>query len=89
MLMSEGTGREWETLLKNRHPGTREKMLWFEYGHLTDPRLRTISMKFTTLAVELIETLHDGPQLTIALDKLREAKDRAVSQAITDGRLDE
>jgi hypothetical protein len=86
--MSEGAGAEWETFLAKRHPATREKMLWFEYGHLKEGLPRSTSMKFATLAVDLVRTLSDGPQLTIALDKLREAKDRAVSQAITDSNDD-
>lgn len=73
-----------DDLLKGRHQATKEKMLWFEYDHLPEGLPRNVSSKFMALAVDLLTKLNDGPQLTIALDKLREAKDRAVSQAIVD-----
>jgi hypothetical protein len=72
--------------LKGRHPATAEKMLWFEYEHLPLGGPQEISSLFSKLAWRLVDELCDGPQFTIALDKLREAKDRAVSQAIVDGR---
>jgi hypothetical protein len=86
--MSEGAGAEWEQLLDKRHPATREKMRRFEYGHLREGLPRNTSMLFATLAVDLVKSLNDGSELTIALDRLREAKDRAVSQAITDSNDD-
>ena len=75
--------------LKNRHPATQEKMFWFGFGHLPDGHPREVSSLFATLAWTLLGELYDGPQLTIALDKLREAKDRAVSQAIVDSWSDD
>jgi hypothetical protein len=67
-----------------RHPATREKLKRFDYGHLREGLVRNTSIKFASLAIDLIGTLHDGTELTISLDKLREAKDRAVSQAVID-----
>jgi hypothetical protein len=77
---------DWGDVLETRHIATQEKMLWFEYGHLPEGLPRQTSVRFATLAIDLIQSLQDGPQLTIALDKLRESKDRAVSQAIVDAK---
>ncbi len=81
--MSEGVA-DYKNKLSKRHPATQEKMRCFEYGHLPEGGPREVSAHFTGLALQLLDILEDGPQFTIALDKLREAKDRAVSQAIVD-----
>jgi hypothetical protein len=70
--------------LAKRHPATQENLKRFDYGHLKEGLIRNTSIMFATMAINLISTLHDGSELTIALDKLREAKDRAVSQAVID-----
>lgn len=54
------------------------KLQSFRYGHLNDAA-RSVSRKFCALAKELVEILPRSPERTIALDKLRESKDRAVS----------
>jgi hypothetical protein len=68
-----------------RHPGTREKLRWL----LPNPNLlagtpRAVSQKCWELGQDLALVLSDGPQLTIALQRLIDAKDAAVRQAIAD-----
>jgi len=69
----------------NRHPSTREKLRWL----VPNPGLpagvpREVAQYFHAHGVGLAELLKDGPQLTIALQRLIDAKDAAVRQAITD-----
>lgn len=53
----------------------------FEYQHLPE-HLAVISQPFAALAERLLEHLTDGPELTVALRKLVEAKDAAVRQRV-------
>lgn len=63
------------------HPAICEKLQWFEYGHLP-PHLAEVSQEFEKLAYLLTGPLAlSGPQATIALQKLIEAKDAAVRAA--------
>lgn len=64
-----------------RNPAIVSKLRFFAFGHLPHPALREFSRHFAELAQRLIDTLPDDPELTIALDKLREVKDRAVGLA--------
>lgn len=76
------------------HPSQQELLRYFEYDHLP-PRLQEISKHFHWLAHALVgdAPLHDnseheqitelsGPELTVALRKLLEAKDCAVRAAL-------
>lgn len=77
------------------HPATESILKYFEYEHLP-PHLQDISKHFHWLAWALvrqsptqdqffhtpIETTLDGPELTMALRKLLEAKDCAVRAAL-------
>lgn len=56
----------------------------FSYGHLTKPELITISKLFHDLAHQLAGTLNTGPELSVSLRKLLEAKDAAVRQCVED-----
>lgn len=67
-----------------RHPSVTSKMRFFEFGHLQSETLRDLSSLFAELAHELMNRLPDDPELVIALDKLRESKDRAVALAAQD-----
>lgn len=69
---SEGTG----TVVSEIHPAVQEKLQWFECAHLPT-ELAAISVQFRDLAYCLARTL-TGPQLTIGLQHLLEAKDCAV-----------
>lgn len=64
------------------HPATAGVMRHFAYGHLPEP-LREVSRGFADLAHELVERGDlDGPELTVGLRKLLEAKDCAVRAAL-------
>jgi hypothetical protein len=68
-----------------RHPSTIENLRWL----IPNPHLPTgtpwfVADRFHALGAELVRILHDGPQLTIALQRLIDAKDAAVRQAIAD-----
>lgn len=62
-----------------------ERMLqWFAYEHLAPP-LRDVSQKFYMLAGELVYEIERGPERTVALRKLLEAKDAAVRATLKPG----
>lgn len=54
---------------------------YFEYGHLKAPQ-RQVSQSAATLATEWDRTLPDGPEKSVALRKLLEAKDAAVRASL-------
>ncbi len=59
-----------------------ERMLkWFEYAHLPE-HLRSVSASFYGLAGSLVERIEPGPERTVALRKLLEAKDAAVRAVV-------
>lgn len=70
-------------IISDRHPGTQHFAALFEYEHLP-MALRATSKACHDLAVEMIMTLNDGPELTTGLRKLREAKDCLVTQRLLD-----
>lgn len=59
-------------------------MKWFEYKHLPD-HLAAVSSKFGILADQLCAELEPGPERTVALRKLLEAKDAAVRAKLQPG----
>jgi hypothetical protein len=70
--------------LAGRHSSTLHLMKWL----VPNPNLDGIALDVSTViwhaAIELTELLNDGPELSAALRKLREAKDAAVIQALED-----
>lgn len=59
-----------------------ERLLkYFAYTHLP-PHLQEVSKRFHDLAYYVVETLPAGPERTVALRKLLEAKDCAVRAAL-------
>ena len=58
------------------HPSTRQVLQWFKYDHLPE-NLAEMSKPFCELANEVATTL-EGPEATMCLRKLLEAKDCAV-----------
>jgi hypothetical protein len=56
---------------------TERLFKFFEYEHLPD-ELQGTSSPFYELAQRIIETIESGPERTVALRKLLEAKDAAV-----------
>jgi hypothetical protein len=71
--------------LEQRHSATQEKMRWlFPNPHLPTGTPRAVAARCYDLGLELTLNLNDGPQLTIALQRLIDVKDAAVRQAIAD-----
>jgi len=56
-------------------------MQHFGFGHLP-PHLAAVSREFHDFAHRLLMLCHDGPELTVALRKVLEAKDAAVRSAV-------
>lgn len=62
-----------------------ERMLkWFAYAHLPD-HLKAVSGQFHDLAVAMCDAIEPGPERTVFLRKLLEAKDAAVRAKLTPG----
>lgn len=62
-----------------------ERMLkWFEYGHLPE-HLKVVSAPFGDLAQKITTEIEPGPERTVALRKLLEAKDAAVRARLNPG----
>ncbi len=62
-----------------------ERMLkWFVYSHLPE-HLQQISHPFGELAIEICLQAEPGPERTVALRKLLEAKDAAVRAKLHPG----
>ena len=62
-----------------------ERMLkWFEVGHLPE-KLQAVSSGFRVMAMEICSAVEQGPERTVALRKLLEAKDAAVRAVVHPG----
>jgi len=60
---------------------SEERMLkWFDFGHLP-PDSQAVSGEFYALACSIVALVQPGPERTVALRKLLEAKDAAVRAA--------
>ena len=59
-------------------------MKWFEYQHLPD-HLQVVSIKFYEIACSVCAIVEPGPERTVALRKLLEAKDAAVRAKLNPG----
>jgi len=68
--------------LTDRHAATASISRFFDYEHLSRQDLRGISKQCHDLAAAMIEALPDGPELTVGLRKLLEAKDCFVRAAL-------
>lgn len=73
---------DWIAENADRHPATIEKLQWFEYEHLTVGLMRDTSQDCADLALAMVQHVDDGPQLTLGLQKLIEAKDCFVRAAL-------
>lgn len=62
------------------HPATEALLRYFTYEHLPEA-LQSVSRPFCQLAHTMAEQL-DGPEATVCLRKLLEAKDCAVRAAL-------
>lgn len=62
-----------------------ERMLkWFGYNHLPE-NLQKVSERFANLAELICSDIPSGPERTVALRKLLEAKDAAVRAVVHPG----
>jgi hypothetical protein len=66
-----------------QHPAIAEKLEYFEHDHLA-PALKGVVQYFWNLAHWLANEVDSHPQLTIALQKLIEAKDAAVRAKVAE-----
>jgi hypothetical protein len=57
---------------------------WFSYMHLPED-LREVSYQFYKLALDLCSLVEAGPERTVSLRKLLEAKDAAVRAVVHPG----
>jgi len=71
--------------VQGRHQATQHFADLFAFDHLP-AHLRAVSKQCHDLAVWQIEALKDGPELSAALRKLREAKDCFVAQRVIDAK---
>jgi hypothetical protein len=78
------TSSEIEDLCRNLNPAIWGIARYFTKGeHLKGELLKQISIMYHDMAVQLL-SLHslEGPQLTVALNRLMESKDAAVRAAL-------
>ena len=75
---------ERELGLVERDTMTERMLKWFEYSHLPE-HLQAVSKPFGELANQLVEAIESGPERTVALRKLLEAKDAAVRAKLNPG----
>ena len=69
-----------QVLKMEQHP-LEPMMKWFKYDDLP-PNLQEVSVGFYDLAVGICDIVEPGPERTVALRKLLEAKDAAVRAKI-------
>lgn len=81
MTAPAGTREAFTDAAKDRHPATQHVVQYFAWAHLPE-HLGAVSSAFGLLALNLLLLLEDGPELTVALRHLLEAKDAAVRAAL-------
>lgn len=70
---------------RNQGSVAPDRMLkWFDYAHLPD-HLQVVSRPFCDLAAFIAHDIQPGPERTVALRKLLEAKDAAVRAVVSPG----
>jgi len=67
-----------------RHPSTLHIVGYFAWAHLP-PHLKAVSEPVGELAVQMVLSLSDGPELTAGLRKLLEGKDCLVRARLDEG----
>lgn len=66
-----------------RNPALKSAVRGLNFAHLQEGVLRTVSRAVCAMAGELLTVMeHDSPELTLAIQKLREAKDRFVTAKV-------
>lgn len=62
---------------------SQQLLRWFRWDHLPTGPARQTSQMFHELARDVEDTVPDGPEKTVALRKLLEAKDAAVRAVLS------
>lgn len=65
-------------------PQPDRMMRWFEFSHLPQ-HLQAVSAQFHAIATSICKTVAPGPERTVALRKLLEAKDAAIRATVHPG----
>ena len=76
--------RELGLLPEEENVNEERMMKWFEFAHLPE-HLQAVSKPFGELAALIVEVIDGGPERTVALRKLLEAKDAAVRAKLNPG----
>ena len=71
-------------IIRRLHVPEERMMKWFAWEHLPE-KLQAVSKPFGQLATLVCTAIEPGPERTVALRKLLEAKDAAVRAAINPG----
>lgn len=78
---SNSTTPDWDHTSENY-----ERMLkWFRWEHLFQDDLREMAFAFETMAYRIVNDIERGPERTVALRKLLEAKDAAIRALVNPG----
>jgi hypothetical protein len=72
------------TMSENDKVNAERMLRWFEFAHLP-LQLQETSARFWDIACQLVATIDAGPERTVALRKLLEAKDAAVRARLNPG----
>ena len=60
-----------------------DRMLkWFKCQHMPSGEIKEISVPFESLALVIVDMLEAGPERTVALRKLLEARDAAIRAVV-------
>lgn len=70
------------------HPATENILQFFEFDHLPD-HLKDVSRVFKAVAEGMVKQVGEGPETTVGLRKLLEAKDCFVRQAVISSKKEE
>lgn len=65
--------------IQTRQQAVKSACRGLNYRHLTDDDARALSEQFCRLTGVLLHNIGDSPELTLAIQRLREAKDRAIT----------
>ena len=65
-------------------PVEERMMKWFKFDHLSS-HLQEVSARFWDIACQINATIEPGPERTVSLRKLLEAKDAAVRAKLNPG----
>lgn len=71
-------------VMNQRDERTERMLKWFEHSHLPGP-LGEVSQVFQAVAAKIASEIEPGPERTVALRKLLEAKDAAVRAKLHPG----